>query len=153
MRVFLLVSMRSAIIPESSAPDLNGVSNCAQRVAGHLAQRGHQPLIIAPEPAATSGADHCGPFPSPVERVPSVSLPGYPGFRLGLPSRAIRSALTRHGTDLVHLASPVFLGATGSTVTRHLGLPAIAFSQPDTPPSARAYGWHGAGEAAAWRCL
>jgi phosphatidylinositol alpha 1,6-mannosyltransferase len=153
MRVFHLVSMRIAIITESFAPDLNGVSNCAQRVAGHLAQRGHQPLIIAPEPAATSGEDHCGPFPYPVERVPSVSLPGYPGFRLGLPSRAIRSALTRHGTDLVHLASPVFLGARGSTVTRHLGLPAIAVYQTDIPAYARAYGWHGAGEAAAWRWL
>jgi phosphatidylinositol alpha 1,6-mannosyltransferase len=142
--------MRIAIITESFAPDLNGVANCVQRVAGHLVQRGHQPLIIAPEPASTASA---GSFPYPVERVPSVSLPGYPGFRLGLPSRAIRSALIRHGTELVHLASPVFLGATGSTVTRHLGLPAIAVYQTDIPAYARAYGWHGAGEAAAWRWL
>jgi phosphatidylinositol alpha 1,6-mannosyltransferase len=153
MRVFHLVSMRIAIITESFAPDLNGVSNCVQRVAGHLVQRGHQPLIIAPEPASTSHGAQSEPFPYPVERVPSVSLPGYPGFRLGLPSRAIRSALTRHGTDLVHLASPVFLGARGSTVTRHLGLPAIAVYQTDIPAYARAYGWHGAGEAAAWRWL
>jgi phosphatidylinositol alpha 1,6-mannosyltransferase len=145
--------MRIAIITESFAPDLNGVSNCVQRVAAHLAQRGHQPLIIAPEPASTTRADQPGPFPYPVERVPSVSLPGYPGFRLGLPSRAIRSALTRHGTDLVHLASPVFLGASGGTVTRHLGLPSIAVYQTDIPAYARAYGWHGAGEAAAWRWL
>jgi phosphatidylinositol alpha 1,6-mannosyltransferase len=153
MRVFHLVSMRIAIITESFAPDLNGVSNCVQRVAGHLVQRGHQPLIIAPEPASTASGARPESFPYPVERVPSVSLPGYPGFRLGLPSRAIRSALTRHGTDLVHLASPVFLGATGRTVTRHLGLPAIAVYQTDIPAYARAYGWHGAGEAAAWRWL
>src|ERR1700760_1009465 len=152
MRVFHLVSMRIAIITESFAPDLNGVANCVQRVAGHLVQRGHQPLIIAPEPASPHGAS-LGSFPYPVERVPSVSLPGYPGFRLGLPSRAIRATLTRHRTDLVHLASPVFLGASGSTVTRHPGLPGIAVYQPDTPASARAYGWHGAGEAAAWRWL
>src|ERR1700744_5077191 len=131
MRVFHLVSMRIAIITESFAPDLNGVSNCAQRVAAHLVQRGHQPLIIAPEPAAPARSPHSGPFPYPVERVPSVSLPGYPGFRLGLPSRAIKNAMTRHGTDLVHLASPVFLGAAGSTVTRHLGLPSIAVYQTD----------------------
>src|SRR5579875_3084375 len=134
MRVFHLVSMRIAIITESFAPDLNGVSNCVQRVAAHLVQRGHQPLIIAPEPASATRA-------------------GHPGFRLGLPSRAIRNALTRHGTDLVHLASPVFLGASGSTVTRHLGLPSIAVYQTDIPAYARAYGWHGAGEAAAWRWL
>jgi len=145
--------MRIAIITESFAPDLNGVSNCVQRVADHLVQRGHQPLIIAPEPAAATRATGPGSFPYPVERVPSVAMPGYPGFRLGLPSRAIRSALTRHGTDLVHLASPVFLGASGSTVTRHLGLPSIAVYQTDIPAYARAYGWHGAGEAAAWRWL
>jgi phosphatidylinositol alpha 1,6-mannosyltransferase len=145
--------MRIAIITESFAPDLNGVANCVQRVAEHLVHRGHQPLIIAPEPAATTDRAGPGPFPYPVERVPSVSLPGYPGFRLGLPSRAIRAALTRHRTDLVHLASPVFLGATGSTVTRHLGLPSVAVYQTDIPAYARAYGWHGAGEAAAWRWL
>ena len=82
-----------------------------------------------------------------------MSLPGYPGFRLGLPTRAVRSALARYRADLVHLASPVFLGATGSTVARHLGLPTIAVYQTDIPAYARAYGWHGAGEAAAWRWL
>jgi len=142
--------MRIAIITESFAPDLNGVANCVLRVAEHLVQRGHQPLVVAPEPA---GSQPAGPFPYPVERVPSMSLPGYPGFRLGLPSRAVRSALARHGTDLVHLASPVFLGATGSTAARHLGLPVIAVYQTDIPAYARAYGWHGAGEAAAWRWL
>jgi phosphatidylinositol alpha 1,6-mannosyltransferase len=142
--------MRIAIITESFAPDLNGVANCVLHTAEHLVRRGHQPLVVAPEP----GGNHpAGPFPYPVERVPSMSLPGYPGFRLGLPSRAVRIALARHGTDLVHLASPVFLGATGSTVARHLGLPAIAVYQTDIPAYARAYGWHGAGEAAAWRWL
>ena len=32
-----------------------------------------------------------GPFPYPVVRVPAVPLPGYPSFRLGLPSREIRA--------------------------------------------------------------
>ena len=142
--------MRIAIITESFAPDLNGVANCVLRVAEHLVQRGHQPLVVAPEPA---GSQPGGRFPYPVERVPSMSLPGYPGFRLGLPSRAVRSALASHGTDLVHLASPVVLGATGSTAARHLGLPAIAVYQTDIPAYARVYGWHGTGEAAAWRWL
>jgi phosphatidylinositol alpha 1,6-mannosyltransferase len=150
IRMFHVVSMRIAIITESFAPDLNGVANCVLRVAEHLIQRGHQPLIIAPEPA---GNRLPGPFPYPVDRVPSMSLPGYPGFRLGLPSRVARSALASHGTELVHLASPVFLGAAGSTAARHLGLPTVAVYQTDIPAYARAYGWHGAGEAAAWRWL
>jgi phosphatidylinositol alpha 1,6-mannosyltransferase len=142
--------MRIAIITESFAPDLNGVANCVQRVAEHLVRRGHAPLVIAPE---SSNAQTAGPFPYPVERVPSVALPGYSSFRLGLPSRAIRSALINHGTDLVHLASPVFLGVTGSVVARRLGLPTVAVYQTDIPSYARAYGLHGIGEAAAWRWL
>ena len=71
-RMFHVVSMRIAIITESFAPDLNGVANCVLRVAEHLIQRGHEPLIIAPEPA---GNRLPGPFPYPVERVPSMSLP------------------------------------------------------------------------------
>jgi phosphatidylinositol alpha 1,6-mannosyltransferase len=142
--------MRIAIITESFAPDLNGVAHCVLRMAEHCARRGHQPLVIAPEPAGNQAA---GAFCYPVQRVPSVPLPGYPGFRLGLPSRVIRSALASHGTDVVHLASPVVLGAAGSAAARHLGLPAVAVYQTDLPAYARAYGWHGAGEAAAWRWL
>jgi phosphatidylinositol alpha 1,6-mannosyltransferase len=148
--VFHLVSMRIAIITESFAPDLNGVANCVLRVAEHLVRRGHEPLVIAPESSDARGA---GPFPYPVERVPSVALPGYSSFRLGLPSRVIRSALISHGTDLVHLASPVFLGVTGSAVARHLGLPTVAVYQTDIPSYARAYGLHGIGETVAWRWL
>jgi phosphatidylinositol alpha 1,6-mannosyltransferase len=159
MRVFHLVSMRIAIITESFAPDLNGVAHCAVRTAEHLLRRGHQPLVIAPEPLPAAAPGHPAPtgpadqFPYPVCRVPSMSLPGYPSFRLGLPSRTIRSALIGHDTGLVHLASPVFLGVSGSAVARHLGLPAVAVYQTDIPAYARAYGLRGVGEAAAWRWL
>ncbi|HYZ55495.1 MAG TPA: glycosyltransferase family 1 protein [Streptosporangiaceae bacterium] len=142
--------MRIAIITESFAPDLNGVANCVLRVAEHLVRRGHEPLVIAPE---SSNPRAVGPFPYPVKRVPSVALPGYTSFRLGLPSPVIRSALISHGTDLVHLASPVFLGVTGSAVARRLDLPTVAVYQTDIPSYARAYGLHGIGEAAAWRWL
>jgi phosphatidylinositol alpha 1,6-mannosyltransferase len=82
-----------------------------------------------------------------------VPLPGYPSFRLGLPSRQVRAALIRHRTEVVHLASPVFLGAHGATVARRLGLPAVAVYQTDLPSYARAYQLGRAGEAFAWRWL
>jgi hypothetical protein len=53
-------------------------------------------------------------YPFPVVRVPAAPLPGYPGFRLGLPGRRVRAALIRHQAELVHLASPVVLGAHGA---------------------------------------
>ena len=83
--------MRVAIITESFPPDVNGVAHCVVRVAELLAADGHQPLVIAPEPprAARSRREDSDPglFPYPVVRVPAVPLPGYPSFRLGLPSR------------------------------------------------------------------
>jgi phosphatidylinositol alpha 1,6-mannosyltransferase len=144
--------MRIAIITESFPPDVNGVAHCVVRVAEHLSRNGHHPLVIAPESArATLGADR--QFPYPVERVPSLPLPGYPTFRIGLPSPKIRRAIVEHGAEVVHLASPVALGAWGSHVARALGLPMVAVYQTDLPAYARAYRLSKATEAFAWRWL
>ncbi|HMD91482.1 MAG TPA: glycosyltransferase family 1 protein [Trebonia sp.] len=144
--------MRIAIITESFPPDVNGVAHCVVRVAENLVRKGHHPLIIAPESArATTGTD--GQFPYPVERVKSVRLPGYPSFRLGLPGPRTRRAITRHRTEVVHLASPVALGAWGSHVAKALDLPMVAIYQTDLPNYARAYRLGAVTEAFAWRWL
>jgi phosphatidylinositol alpha 1,6-mannosyltransferase len=143
--------MRVAIITESFPPDVNGVAHCVLRVAELLAGGGHHPLVIAPQPPRASREITSYPFP--VVRVPAVPLPGYPGFRLGLPGRRVRAALIRHRAELVHLASPVVLGAHGAAVARRLGLPAVAVYQTDLPSYARAYRFGRAGEAFAWRWL
>ena len=156
--------MRVAIITESFPPDVNGVAYCVLRVAELLTSYGHHPLVIALRPPGERGAreeDKKGQharkegtsFPFPVVYVPAVPLPGYPSFRLGLPSRQVRAALIRHRTEVVHLASPVFLGAHGATVARRLGLPTVAVYQTDLPSYARAYRFGRAGEAFAWRWL
>jgi phosphatidylinositol alpha 1,6-mannosyltransferase len=144
--------MRIAIITESFPPDVNGVAHCVVRVAENLVRKGHHPLVIAPEPApsATAADSH---FPYPVERVPSVSLPGYPTFRLGLPTPRTRRAIARHRTEAVHLASPVALGAWGSRVARAMELPTVAVYQTDLPNYARAYRLGPVTEAFAWRWL
>jgi phosphatidylinositol alpha 1,6-mannosyltransferase len=145
--------MRVAIITESFPPDVNGVAHCVLRVAELLAARGHQPLVVAPQPPRKTQPREPGPFPYPVVRVPAVPLPGYPSFRLGLPSRRVHDALIRHQTEVVHLASPVVLGAHGAAVARRLGLPVVAVFQTDLPSYARAYRLGRAGEAFAWRWL
>jgi phosphatidylinositol alpha 1,6-mannosyltransferase len=143
--------MRVAIVTESFPPDVNGVANSVVRVADHLRARGHEPLVVAPAPAAGCRSV-VGALPYPVVRVPSVPMPGYPAFRLGLPSRRIAAALRAHRTDVVHLASPFFLGGTGSRVTTRLGLPSVAVYQTDVAAYARLYrfGWGGR---TAWRWL
>src|ERR1700761_117255 len=116
------VTMRVAIITESFPPDVNGVAHCVLRIAELLAGGGHHPLVIAPQPPRAFRDEKIS-YPFPVVRVPAVPLPGYPCFRLGLPGRRVRAALVRHRAELVHLASPVVLGAHGATVARRLGLP------------------------------
>jgi phosphatidylinositol alpha 1,6-mannosyltransferase len=159
--------MRVAIITESFPPDVNGVAHCVLRVAELLTRYGHHPLVVAPRPAKgraasggraeagdrpDSGGDD-GSLPFPVVRVPAVPVPGYRSFRLGLPSRRVRAAVLRHRAEVVHLASPVFLGAHGAAVARRLALPVVAVYQTDLPSYARAYRLGRAGEAFAWRWL
>ncbi|HEY2284352.1 MAG TPA: glycosyltransferase family 1 protein [Streptosporangiaceae bacterium] len=146
--------MRVAIITESFPPDVNGVAHTVLRVAELLASYGHHPLVVAPQlPRIPGKEEEEDSYPFPVVRVPAVPLPGYPGFRLGLPGRQLRAALVRHRADVVHLASPVFLGAHGAAVARRLGLPAVAVYQTDLPSYARAYRLGRTGQALAWRWL
>jgi phosphatidylinositol alpha 1,6-mannosyltransferase len=147
------VIVRIAIITESFPPDVNGVAHCVLRVAEHLVRlRGHHPMVIAPEPARSLPR----PDPDleyPVVRVPSLPMPGYPGFRVAVPGSRLRAALERHGTELVHLASPFVLGTNGSVAARRLGLPVVAVYQTDMPAYARAYRFGPLGQEAAWRRL
>jgi phosphatidylinositol alpha 1,6-mannosyltransferase len=145
--------MRVAIITESFPPDVNGVAHTVLRVAELLASYGHHPLVIAPQPPRKPGNKGEDSYPFPVVRVPAVPLPGYPGFRLGLPGRQVRAALVRHRAEVVHLASPVFLGAHGAGVARRLGLPTVAVYQTDLPSYAQAYRLGRPGQSLAWRWL
>jgi phosphatidylinositol alpha 1,6-mannosyltransferase len=152
--VFTLVNVRIVIVAESFPPDVNGVAHCTLRVAEHLVARGHQPLVIAPATAPRApGPD--GPFPFPVIRIPSVPVPGYRSFRIGVPGRRLRSALAAHRADLVHLASPFILGSAvhgrGAAAGRgRHRLPTVAVYQTDMPGYARVYRAGRLGEAAAW---
>ncbi|MFJ8577342.1 glycosyltransferase family 4 protein [Micromonospora sp. NPDC093277] len=143
--------MRIAIVTESFPPDVNGVANSVLRTAEHLLARGHEPLVIAPAPAGRRRRP-AEQHPYPVVRIPSLPLPRYQGFRLGVPAAGLADALLGHQPHVVHLASPFILGAAGATLAGRHDLPVVAVYQTDVASYARAYrvGW---GEAAAWRRL
>ncbi|PZV91537.1 phosphatidylinositol alpha 1,6-mannosyltransferase [Micromonospora phaseoli] len=144
--------MRIAIVTESFPPDVNGVAHSVVRAAEHLVTRGHQPLVIAPAPPGALRRD-TDRYPYPVVRIPSVPLPRYQGFRLGVPTNnRLAGVLLEHAPDVVHLASPFVLGARAAVLAARHGLPTVAVYQTDVAAYARAYrvGW---GEAAAWRRL
>ncbi len=142
--------MRIAYVTESFAPDVNGVASTAMRVAEQLARLGHHPLVIAPEPAG--GAPRIG-TDFPVVRVPAVGLPLYRGFRVGLPGPHVRAAIAGHRADLVHLAGPVILGASGGAAAQRLSLKTVAVYATDLAAYARTYHLGGAGESACWQRL
>lgn len=125
--------MRVAVVTESFLPQVNGVTNTVRKVVDHLRRTGHQALIIAPGPGP---ADYEG---VPVVRVRSVGMPGYRSFPIGLPDASVERALADFDPDVVHLASPIALGAVGLRAARRLGLPTVAIYQTDIAGFARHY--------------
>lgn len=126
--------MRVAIVTESFLPQINGVSNTVRHVVEELHDTGHEAVVVAPGP----GPNHYRGVP--VVRVRSVGLPGYRSFPVGLPDSALSRTLDRFGPDLVHLASPIALGAVGLRAARRYDLPTVAVYQTDVSGFARRYG-------------
>lgn len=126
--------MRVAIVTESFFPQVNGVTNTVRHTVDRLLETGHEPLIIAPGPGLA------GYRTAPVLRVRSVSLPGYRSFSVGLPDVGVERALAEFRPDVVHLASPIALGAVGLRAARRLGIPTVAVYQTDIGGFARQYG-------------
>ncbi len=136
--------MRVAIVTESFLPQVNGVTNTVRHVVDRLIQTGHEPLVVAPGPGLS---DYRG---APVVRVRSMGLPGYKSFSLGLPDPAVERALAEFRPDVVHLASPILLGAVGLRAARRLDLPTVAVYQTDIAGFARQYGLHAEAAVARW---
>ena len=129
--------MKVAIVTESFLPQVNGVTNTVRHCVDRLLETGHQVLVVAPGPGLASYRG------VPVVRVRSFGLPGYRSFPVGLPDGAVLKALAQFGPDVVHLASPFSLGATGLRAARRLGVPTVAVYQTDVAGFARQYGLPG----------
>ena len=126
--------MRVAIVTESFLPSVNGVAGTVRHVVDRLVATGHRVIVVAPGPGPTSYGD------VQVVRVRSMALPGYRAFPLGLPDPQVHHALEAFRPDVVHLASPILLGALGLRVARRLDVPTVAVFQTDVAGFARQYG-------------
>jgi phosphatidylinositol alpha 1,6-mannosyltransferase len=132
-----IATVKVAIVAESFLPRVNGVTNSVCRILDHLAVRRHDALVIAPAPGPDSYAGY------PVRLMPGFSLPFYRSFVVGLPSRQVEAELREFRPDVIHLASPMVLGASGAAAARRLDIPAVAVFQTDVAGFARRYGFRG----------
>ncbi len=138
--------MRVAIVTESFLPSVNGVARSVQRVVDHLEATGHQALVVTPG----RGPERYSR--TPVVRLRSVPLPMCRDFPVGVPTRELADVLSRFDADVVHLASPIVVGAHAARVARSLDLPTVAIFQTDVAGFATQYRLGGAAPAI-WRWL
>ncbi|ANF32836.1 glycosyl transferase [Leifsonia xyli] len=134
--------MRVAVVSESFLPTVNGVTTSVLRVLDHLAAEGHEAIVICPDAGAP--AEYAG---FRIHQVPSIA---YRQFPVGLPSPQVQRILSGFGPDVLHAASPFFLGAQAIAAANRLGVPSVAIYQTDVAGFARRNGL-GMTAAIAWK--
>lgn len=123
--------MRIAIVTESFLPSLNGVTNSVLRVVDTLKEAGHEVIIIAP---TAPQKRHLG-----FKVIRTLAVP-FMQFQIGLPPLALQATLEEFQPDVVHVASPFFLGGQAIAIANKLGIPTVAIYQTDIAGYLQRYG-------------
>ena len=135
------MSLRVAIVTESFLPAVNGVTNSVLRILETLRQDGHEAIVVAPAARANSSENSAESVSKylgfDVVRVPAVMLKQ---FQWGMPTPILQSTLANFAPDVVHVASPVFLGGQAIAVAQRLGIPCVAVYQTDISGYVERYG-------------
>ena len=127
-------SLRVAVVTESFLPQVNGVTNSVLRVLETLASKGHDALVIAPD-SAEAPTTYAG---FRVKRVPSLAVKGL--LPVGFPQRSMEPLIEGFNPDVIHLASPFFLGKYATRIAQRLSIPTLSIYQTDVAGFARHYG-------------
>ena len=114
--------LRVALVTGSYNYIADGVALTLNRLVGYLLKQGVEVLVLAPV-GKTAALAHQG------ELVPvaSMPIPLRPEYRLalGLP-RASRARLEAFGPDVLHIATPDFMGRAAARLGRANGWPTVA---------------------------
>lgn len=112
--------MKVAIFTDTFAPDVNGVARTLKRFTDHLAKRGHEYRVFAPE----STNDHL--FSNNIHRFTSFPFFLYPECRLALPNMLhVKSELIRFQPDIIHVSTPFNVGLCGLHYAKKLNIPLV----------------------------
>ena len=126
--------LRIAVVTEAFLPQVNGVTNSVLRLLEYCKEQGHEVLIIAPESdgAPTRYLDF------KIKHVPSISMKKL--IPMGVPRKYLEPLLEGFAPDVIHLASPIFLGHYVARIAKRMGIPTVSVYQTDIAGFARHYG-------------
>jgi glycosyltransferase involved in cell wall biosynthesis len=127
--------VRIALVTDTYAPQVNGVTTVVRRIVYVLGDRGCAATVVAPRyPNA--------PDDPPGElRVRSAPFPPYPAIRLSLPAPGqVGRFLRRFRPDLVHVATEGPLGLAGRRFAVREDIPLVTSYHTDFPGYCRHYG-------------
>lgn len=128
------MALRIALVTESFLPQINGVTNSVLRILEGFTRDGHEALVIAPE-SADGPSEYAG---HRIKRVPSLEMKGM--LPVGFPQRALEPLIDGFAPDVIHLASPIFLGHYVAKIATRLEIPTLSVYQTDIAGFARHYG-------------
>lgn len=129
-----LKPMRLAIFTETFLPKWDGIANTLCYLLKHLAVRGHECLMFAPEGAPARYAK------TQIIGLPSMTFPFYRDLKLVPPLVDVEKELAAFEPDVVHLVNLASLGLVGMRHAHDLGVPVVASYHTDLPGYARHYG-------------
>jgi glycosyltransferase involved in cell wall biosynthesis len=118
--------LRVLIVTDQYEPMVGGVPTVTRDLARGLAGRGHAVAVVAP--SATRRGQRAGGAPGgvAVDLRGSVPWPWYAGQRLGvLPPARAGELITAFEPDVVHLHSPLTLGAVAAAAARRRHVPLV----------------------------
>ena len=126
--------LRIAVVTEAFLPQVNGVTNSVLRLLEHCKAEGHEVLIIAPESdgAPTHYLDY------KIKHVPSIAMKKL--IPMGVPRKYLEPLIEGFAPDVIHLASPIFLGHYVARFAKKSGIPTVSVYQTDIAGFARHYG-------------
>lgn len=126
--------MRIAVVTEAFLPQVNGVTNSVLRLLEFCKAQGHEVLIIAPE-SEGAPSEYLG---YKIKHVPSISMKKL--IPMAVPKKYLEPLLEGFAPDVIHLASPIFLGHYVARIARKAGIPTVSVYQTDIAGFARHYG-------------
>jgi glycosyltransferase involved in cell wall biosynthesis len=125
--------LRVMIVTDQYEPMIGGVPTVTRDLARGLSERGHAVAVVAPSATRHSLGALPGAAPRAGDGRPvtvdfrgSVPWPWYEGQRLGLlPPRRAGELMTRFAPDVVHIHSPLTLGAAARPAARRRHVPVV----------------------------